>query len=121
MGGISTTRPSPLLDLVRGLHRDAVNEHASFVHQLLDASAAHLGKLRGEKAIEALAGMSSARDDEFDSSRTSSCQLVRDSVMRCGHSHNCRRDQLGSSLPATQLYCAGRGGSDCPRHRRHRR
>ena len=55
-----------LLDLVRGLHRGAVDEDASFVHEFLDAGAADLGEFQGEKTIEAGASLL-GRDDKLDS------------------------------------------------------
>ncbi len=52
------------LDAMRGLARDAVNLHAAFVHERLNARTAQRRELRDEKEVESLAGVFGS-DDEF--------------------------------------------------------
>ncbi len=43
--------------MMRGLLGDAAHAHAAFVNQRLHVRAAHVRKLRGEKTVQALAGV----------------------------------------------------------------
>ena len=47
--------------VMRRLFRNAAHQHAPFVNERLHVSAAHVRELRGEKTIQALAGLSLQR------------------------------------------------------------